>query len=278
MANAHLTGHENPWRTVEHARNWLARMDREPPDRSEELLMVVKLLPFESRDASVRVLELGAGHGLLTAEVLEAFPNATLLALDLSPVMVEEGPRRLVRFGARVSYRQWDLEEAGWPDGVDGPFDAVVSSLAIHHLHRRRKVELARQLLERLQPGGVFLNLDYTVPASESLRKRYEQAQARMSGGEQHGHGAGGGGGDGDHGPEDHGHGGHGDGGHGQSGRGDGGHGQNLAGGHATDSLFDQLDDLRAAGFVDVDVFWKRLGLALFGGTKGDPERPRRST
>jgi tRNA (cmo5U34)-methyltransferase len=234
MPNEHLTGHANLWRTLEHARDWIARMDREPRDRTEELQLIVNLLPFK-KDTALQVLELGAGHGALTAHVLDGFPSARVLALDLSPVMVEEGPRRLARFADRVGYRQWDLEEPGWPDASDGPFDAIVSSLAIHHLHRQRTAELAQQLFERLKPGGVFLNLDYVAPASESLAHRYEHAQGSSAAGDDHQHG---------------------------------GHGHNLAGGHATDTVFDQLDDLRAAGFEDVDVFWKKLGLALFGGTR----------
>jgi SAM-dependent methyltransferase len=239
VPNEHLTGHANPWRTAEHARDWIARMDREPRDRSDELRMVVSLLPFK-REMPVQVLELGAGHGALTTQVLDELALSRVTALDLSPVMVEEGRRRLAGYGDRITYHQWDLEETGWPSGVDGPFDGIVSSLAIHHLNRERKATLARQLFERLRPGGVFLNLDYTAPASESLALRYEHAQASMA---DDGH--------------DH-----------SSGHSHAGHGHNLAGGHATDSLFVQLDELEAAGFEDVDVFWKRLGLAIFGGTR----------
>jgi tRNA (cmo5U34)-methyltransferase len=234
MANEHLTGHGNPWRTVEHAREWIARLDREPRDRSEELRTLVSLLPFD-QGAAIQVLELGAGHGVLTTHVLGAFPSANILALDLQPVMIEEGRRRLAGYGDRVRYRQWDLEQPNWAEDSDGPFDAVISSLAIHHLQRARKSQLAHQVFERLLAGGVFLNLDYITPASDNLVQRYKHAQESTNGHHGHSHG---------------------------------GHGQNLAGGHATDSLFDQLDDLRAAGFVDVDVFWKRLGLALFGGTR----------
>jgi cyclopropane fatty-acyl-phospholipid synthase-like methyltransferase len=166
--------------------------------------------------------------------VLKAFPRARVYGLDLSPLMVEEGTRRLARFGQRARMSEWDLEVAEWPATAPGPYAAVVSSLAIHHLNRERKAQLAVQVMEHLQPGGVLLNLDYVSPPSETLAQRYQQAEARFV-----------------------------DPRHDQA-----GHGHNLAGGHSTDSLDVQLDDLRAAGFVDVDVFWKRLSLALFGGTK----------
>jgi tRNA (cmo5U34)-methyltransferase len=234
MANEHVTRHGNPWRTVEHAREWIARLDREPRDRSEELRTLVSLLPFE-RSAAIQVLELGAGHGVLTTQVLDAFPLARVLALDLQPVMIEEGRRRLAGYGERIRYRQWDLEQPDWAADADGPFDAAISSLAIHHLQRQRKAALAHQVFARLRPGGVFLNLDYVTPASDNLVQRYKHAEESTNGHHPHSHG---------------------------------GHSQNLGSDHAMDSLFDQLDDLRTAGFLDVDVFWKRLGLALFGGTR----------
>jgi cyclopropane fatty-acyl-phospholipid synthase-like methyltransferase len=135
-------GDAERWYTVEHARNWIARMDQEAVNRQEELRTLVAFLSFEV-GAAVRILELGAGHGLLSRAVLEHLPQASLMALDLSPTMIEEGRLRLAQFGSRVGFRQFDLSNPGWPADADGPFDATISSLALHHLERRRKAELA---------------------------------------------------------------------------------------------------------------------------------------
>jgi SAM-dependent methyltransferase len=223
----HGVGDAARWRTTEHARNWIERMDREHGHRDEELETLVSLMTFDVR-APIQVLELGAGHGLLTRLVLERFPRSHVLALDLNPVMIEEGQSRLGPFGDRVQYGEWDLAESGWPDSGGGPFDAEISSLALHHLERQRKSELAEQLFARLRPGGFFLNLDYVGAPSERLAERYAQSRIAR---DPDGHGRGGG---------DHGH----------------------------DSLEPQLNDLRRAGFIDVEVFWKRAGLTIFGGTK----------
>src|SRR5579859_4407738 len=193
-------------------------MDREEGKRDEELRTLVSLLSFEV-DQPIQVLELGAGHGLLTRLVLERFPLAHVLALDLNPAMIAEGRQRLAAFGPRIDYRPWDLAEPGWPASADGPFDATISSLALHHLVRERKSELARQIFQRLRPGGFFLNLDYVGARSDRLATRYEHARQQPGdghGGSQHG-----------------------------------------------DPLEPQLDDLRSAGFTDVEVFWKRTRLTL---------------
>lgn len=207
-------------------------MDRQQGTRDEELWMLVSLLSFAT-SSSIRILELGAGHGLLSGLVLEQFPNAQLLGLDLNRTMIEEGRRRLARFGPRVEYRECDLAEPDWPTGTNGPFDAAISSLALHHLRRERKSQLAQEIFSRVRPGGFFLNLDYVGPESESLARRYEQSRWLLET-------------------------------HAITHRGGGG-------GHSHDPLQFQLDDLRRAGFVDIDVFWKRSRLVLFGGTHPAP-------
>jgi cyclopropane fatty-acyl-phospholipid synthase-like methyltransferase len=47
-----------------------------------------------------------------------------------------------------------------WPIDLAGPFDAVVSSAAIHHLANDRKRWLAGAVMDHLAPGGVFANYD----------------------------------------------------------------------------------------------------------------------
>ncbi len=226
-----LTGHDNPWRQAEHAEAWIARTDGAARDRTRELETFGALVPLDA-ETPARALELGAGAGGLTRVLLEQFPRLEVLALDLSPVMIDEGRQRLAAFGDRVRFVQWDLEDEGWPVEAAGPFDLVVSSIAIHHLERARKAALARQIFGCLRPGGAFLNVDYVAPPTERLTERYARAQQRLGGGEEQG-----------------------------------GH-SFLAGGHASGTLFEYLEDLHAAGFVDVDVFWKQFGLAITGGTR----------
>ncbi len=45
-----------------------------------------------------------------------------------------------------------------------GPFDLVVSALAVHHLPGRAKHELFRQIADALRPGGRFVLADVVVP------------------------------------------------------------------------------------------------------------------
>jgi SAM-dependent methyltransferase len=56
------------------------------------------------------------------------------------------------------------------------PFDAIVCSLAIHHLPHERKRQLYRELFQLLLPGGIFINIEHVASATrwtESLWNDY---------------------------------------------------------------------------------------------------------
>ena len=59
---------------------------------------------------------------------------------------------------ASVEFVRHDLAEP-MPDL--GSFDAVVSCLAIQHVHDARKRTLYAEAFDRLVPGGVFCNLEH---------------------------------------------------------------------------------------------------------------------
>jgi tRNA (cmo5U34)-methyltransferase len=105
-----------------------------------------------------RVLDLGGGTGALAAAVLEGLPRARVTVLDVDPEMLAVARGRLASFGGRVEFREGSFLEP-LPEA-----DAVVASLALHHVHHLdRKTDLYRAILGALTPGGAFLNLDAAV-------------------------------------------------------------------------------------------------------------------
>lgn len=154
--------------------------------RYDELHDALLNAPPHDRDRPVRVLELGAGTGELTAKLLTRFPESTVLAVDHSEQMLAEADRKLATFGDRA-----ELAGGAFPDDypdASGEYDLVVSSLAIHHLDAADKRALFDAILEALAPGGWFLNADvvrFDAPHLESLAEDMIENWVRAKGWEE---------------------------------------------------------------------------------------------
>jgi tRNA (cmo5U34)-methyltransferase len=120
-----------------------------------------------------RVLDLGAGTGLLSALVVEWFPDARIDLLDGSEPMLREARDRLGDGAADVHVADMSQQLPS------GPYDAVVSALAIHHLEDADKRVLLGGVRDRLRPGGVFVNADQVAAPTDGLTEAYERMWAR---------------------------------------------------------------------------------------------------
>jgi tRNA (cmo5U34)-methyltransferase len=162
----------NTWRDATQALWYLARADT-IPHRVEGEATLLEVLPDDCR----RVLDLGCGDGRLAALVLAARPGAAGLAADFSEVMLARAAERLADTGIDVVAHDLAEPLASGPIGsavaADGPFDAVVSSFAIHHLPHTRKRALYREILGVLRPGGVFANLEHVASATTRQHERF---------------------------------------------------------------------------------------------------------
>jgi len=120
-------------------------------------------------DAPLRVLDLGAGTGLLSGIVGAAFPRASLVLADAAPQMLEQARERFAD-DARFEYLELDFER----DELPRPFDAVISSFAIHHLAPEALEPLFGRIFSSLRVGGVFINVDQSLGASPRLANHIE--------------------------------------------------------------------------------------------------------
>jgi tRNA (cmo5U34)-methyltransferase len=104
-----------------------------------------------------RILDLGTGTGETARRVLERHPGARLVGIDAGERMLAIARGVL---GPEVELRRARLEEPL----PDGPFDVVVSALAVHHLDGPGKADLFRRIAAVLAPGGRFVLGDLVVP------------------------------------------------------------------------------------------------------------------
>ena len=121
------------------------------------------------RTGPVRVLDLGAGTGLLSGVLAGALPDATFVLLDEAPAMLARAAERLAPLGDRVSTVVADLRDPL----PEGPFDVVASALAIHHLTDDGKADLYRRAAEVLAPGGVLVNAEQVAGPTPALDQHF---------------------------------------------------------------------------------------------------------
>ena len=163
MQNQNTTKSE--WQTTEHALAYLARADK-LPHRTEGEKVLLEQIPGDIK----RVLDLGTGNGRLLGLVLLVNPQAEGVALDFSEPMLEQARQRFAN-DKRVTIVKHDFS-LPLPKTM-GSFDAVVSSLAIHHLMHPRKRELYLEIFNMLNPQGVFCNLEHVSSPTVNLHSKF---------------------------------------------------------------------------------------------------------
>jgi tRNA (cmo5U34)-methyltransferase len=113
----------------------------------------VEAIPFPP----ARVLELGIGTGETTRRLLARYPDAAVTGLDSSPEMVFRA--RELGIEVRLARMEDPLP--------DGPWDLVVSVLAVHHLTDDGKRDLFRRVRETSR--ALVLGDVVAVPAERQV-------------------------------------------------------------------------------------------------------------
>jgi tRNA (cmo5U34)-methyltransferase len=107
---------------------------------------------------TTRVLELGTGTGETALRVRARHPEASWVGIDSSEAMLARARERLPDADLRLQRLEDELPA--------GPFDLVVSALAVHHLDAAGKRGLFSRVAGVLRPGGEFVLGDVVVPAA----------------------------------------------------------------------------------------------------------------
>ncbi len=137
-------------------------------DRHDDMLGLAMQLVRREAPGATRFLDLGTGTGAVSLRILETFPGATAHGVDFSEKMIEHARARLSDFENRFTLEMADL--AVYDPVASGPWDVVLSALAIHHLADDEKRRLVLDSVRALRPGGIFLNGD--LVAGETLAEQ----------------------------------------------------------------------------------------------------------
>lgn len=135
---------------------WLVTLGRESAYR-QKALDLARLKPGET------VLDIGCGTGTLAIAAKRRVGTAgRVYGVDASPEMLARASRKASKPGTDVVFKNGVVEALPFPDGH---FDAVLSTLMLHHLGRKARQECAREVRRVLKPDGRVLAVDFARPA-----------------------------------------------------------------------------------------------------------------
>jgi ubiquinone/menaquinone biosynthesis C-methylase UbiE len=121
------------------------------------MLDLAYLKPGES------VLDIGCGTGTLAIAAKQRVGlTGRVYGVDASPEMLARASGKANRAGVEVVFQNCIAERLPFPDGE---FDAVLSTVMLHHLGRKARQQCAHEVRRVLKPGGRVLAVDFARPA-----------------------------------------------------------------------------------------------------------------
>lgn len=134
------------------------------PKYNEMVKFLISSIPFEDSKA-IKVLDLGCGTGNITIAVKKRYPIAKITCIDLAERMINIAKYKLSKYND-IYYNLGDLRKIQF--GCD--YDLIISSLALHHLQTdQEKISIYHKIYDSLKEGGAFYNADTILASSEYL-------------------------------------------------------------------------------------------------------------
>lgn len=124
----------------------------------------------DSKIDNPRILDLGAGTGLLTQLLWEKHPDAQFQLVDMAEEMLNIAKNR---FSGQENFEY--INEDYLKYDFDGLFDMIVSSLSIHHLNHSDIKSLYQKAYDHLKPDGIFLNADEVIGPGSYSEEMYQK-------------------------------------------------------------------------------------------------------
>lgn len=122
-----------------------------------------------------RILDLGCGTGSTTLLLKQAFPEAQVVGLDLSPYMLVVAQIKAQKAGLKIEWVHANAESTGFPDAS---FDLVAASLLFHETPPAVSRAILRESFRLLGVGGQVVILDgnqKTLQQAQWLTEVFEE-------------------------------------------------------------------------------------------------------
>jgi ubiquinone/menaquinone biosynthesis C-methylase UbiE len=176
MASTSHSSHEHrhdhhDWDSVDYVSNWASGQDQKEKARQEPFRILAQTIPYDKK-LPIKILDVGAGYGALTQFLLAHFSNGTAVCQDRSEQMAKLGLERMKHLKGRFDYVLCDFSQPGWTRKLTGPFEVVVSAIAIHNVRSPKIIErIYNDIFPLVKSGGCFINFDRERPPLDEQMK-----------------------------------------------------------------------------------------------------------
>ena len=203
------------------------------PYYAQMLEALISNITFE-KGRVFSAVDIGSGTGTLAYLLKKRFPNTKIKCVDFSPKMLEAAKQKLKGFEG-ITFEQADIYNYSFKDNID----AVVSSLALHHLGTDAdKKRFQEKSFEALNSEGIFINADIILATDEKRQQvcleKWKEFNMQSMTDEQI---------------------------------------YDTTHKYKTEDrpavLMNEIENLRSIGFRSVEVFWRYYNFSVYGGVKG---------
>lgn len=138
------------------------------PHYNKMIDVLIEGLPFD-KEEDLNILDLGCGTGNISKKIKNRFSTANITCVDISENMIDIAKNKLSDY-SNITYKLANFQNIS----LNEDYDAVVSSLAIHHLETDLdKKKLYEKIFNSLAECGVFYNADVVLGSSDYLQAMY---------------------------------------------------------------------------------------------------------
>lgn len=120
--------------------------------------LTTKVISYLDAQPNERILDIGCGDGILTAQIAQTVTKGQVFGLDASKSFIKTAQEKYTSSNCTFQYQDCNELEA-CPEAVDGSWDKVFSNAAMHWILRRTDTRTAffNNINRCLKPNGKFV-------------------------------------------------------------------------------------------------------------------------
>ncbi len=146
-------------------------MGRLIPQYQQQHLIISELLPG-GHGARLKLLDLGCGNGVLSEVALQKMPRLQVTGYDITREMLDAFENTISGYTEDFRAIQGDYRK---DTNLGDKYDIVLAGLTLHHLRHEERREFYSKLLDRMNPGALFISRDIIID-EDPQAKEYQYA------------------------------------------------------------------------------------------------------